>query len=52
MACKVVLWYVGNARPLPLHLDDCAWPRDPNNMLRVCGEWCCVSCVGHVSGEE
>ena len=38
MAFRVVLWSVGNARPMPLHLADCACPRDPNIMSRGCGE--------------
>ena len=52
MASVVVLWSVGNARPMSFHLEECACPSEPNIMSRVCGEWCCVSWVGHVSGDE
>ena len=52
MASTVVLWSVGYARPMPFHLKVCAWPKEPNILSRLWGEWCCVSCVGHVSGDE
>ena len=38
MASKVVLWFVGNARPIPFHLEDFAWPVEPNSMSQLCGE--------------
>ena len=34
MASAVVLWYVGNARPIPFHLEDWACPSEPNIMSR------------------
>ena len=43
---------MGYARPIPFHLEDLAWPREPNIMSRSWGELYCVSCVGQVSGEE
>ena len=52
MASRVVLWFVGNARPIPLHLEDCTCPRDPNSVFRVCGELYCVSWMGRVRGDE
>jgi hypothetical protein len=52
MASTVVLWSVGNARPMPFHLEKWACPSDPNIISRVWGELYCVSCVGHVSGDE
>ena len=41
MASTVVLRSVGNARPIPFHLEDCACPSEPNIMSRVCGELYC-----------
>jgi hypothetical protein len=40
MASTVVLWFVGNARPMPFHLEEWACPSDPNIMSR-----CGVSCI-------
>ena len=32
MAFKVVLWFVGKARPIPFHLEECTCPSEPNNI--------------------
>jgi hypothetical protein len=38
MAFTVVLWFVGYARPMPFHLEDCACPMKPNILSRLWGE--------------
>ena len=42
MASRVVQRSVGYARPIPFHLEDFAWPREPNIISRLWGELYCV----------
>ena len=35
MASRVVLWYVGNGRPIPVQREDFACPIEPNSMSRL-----------------
>ena len=48
----VDLWSCGCVVPTPVHFKDFASVDEPKIMLQLCGELYCVSCVGHVSGEE
>lgn len=43
MASTVVLWSVGYARPIPFHMEDFVWPKEPNIISRLWGELYCVS---------
>ena len=38
MASRVVLWSGGNAMHVPIYLEDCALPKEPNSMSRLWGE--------------
>ena len=51
-ASTVVLWSMGNARPIPFQWEDFACPMEPNSMSRLWGELYCVSCIRHVRGDE
>ena len=46
------LWSSGCAIMTPIHFEDFASLDELKIMLRLCGKLYCVSCVGHVSGEE
>ena len=48
----VDLWSHGCAIPTPSHFKDFASLDEPKIMSGLCGKLYCVSCVGHVSGEE
>ena len=52
MASRDASWSVGYARPIPSHLDDFTWPKEPNIMPWWWGELYCVSWMGQVSAEE
>ena len=42
MATRVVFVVCGYARPIPFHLEDFAWPREPNIISWLWGELYCV----------
>ena len=52
MGSRVELWSLNKASPTPNQRDDFVCPMEPNNMFLLWGELYCVSCVGHVRGDE
>ena len=52
MASNIVLWSVGKASPIPVHLEDFACPIEPNIRSQLYGELYCVICRGHMRGDE
>ena len=52
IASMVVIWSCGCVILAPIHFEDFASLDEPQIMSSLCGELYCVSCVGHVRGEE
>ena len=52
MASIITLWSRGWASMRHVHFEEFVGPYEPNSRSKLCGKLLCVSCSGHVRGEE
>lgn len=52
MASIMASWSRGWASMRHVHFEEFVGPYEPNSRSKLCGKLFCVSCSGHVRGEE